>query len=408
MKNLLISIIFFLVSYNSFCRDGEIWFYIEDNTASNYRVEATRLNNNDPLFGADFMEVDTDIYNFVVCNSSHLPAPYPWDFWRGYDYLRNYGNFPEIGEGKLQFALYRDEVLVFKFKIDLVHAGLSPLGSPDLNFEYNFANPNVIISTSAGITTQISYDSFVNCWTLRGETRNISYYVNQINLTNLVGSTVENSIKTTFNSAPMGFPDTTAQVNIQYNPGTVVNLWRGVYYNISTSHTSYVKNGVNYNFRNWENYNNYSSSSTLKVEDFTDKFSSRYYQTQPLTVLNNLEGGNSIDNFNLIWQNPNPDITTTWPFGTAYYTFSYQSPILDLYSIEAPSTFQNLNTTWWFNRWNDGTTNNTKQGVSVAAPTTITAYYKGHFRSNSTSGISSNSQRKMVRTDNGIYHLVYE
>ncbi|RPI63602.1 MAG: hypothetical protein EHM44_04745 [Ignavibacteriales bacterium] len=183
MKNLLISIIFFLVSYNSFCRDGEIWFYIEDNTASNYRVEATRLNNNDPLFGADFMEVDTDIYNFVVCNSSHLPAPYPWDFWRGYDYLRNYGNFPEIGEGKLQFALYRDEVLVFKFKIDLVHAGLPPLGSPDLNFEYNFANPNVIISTSAGITTQISYDSFVNCWTLRGETRNISYYVNQINLT---------------------------------------------------------------------------------------------------------------------------------------------------------------------------------------------------------------------------------
>ena len=37
-----------------------------------------------------------------------------------------------------------------------------------------------------------------------------------------------------------------------------------------------------------------------------------------------------------------------------------------------------------------------------------TATLKGQLMSNSTSGISSNSQRKMVRTDNGIYHVVYE
>ncbi|HQI42102.1 MAG TPA: S8 family serine peptidase, partial [Ignavibacteriaceae bacterium] len=36
------------------------------------------------------------------------------------------------------------------------------------------------------------------------------------------------------------------------------------------------------------------------------------------------------------------------------------------------------------------------------------ATLKGQLMSNSTTGISSNSQRKMVRTDNGIYHLVYE
>lgn len=37
-----------------------------------------------------------------------------------------------------------------------------------------------------------------------------------------------------------------------------------------------------------------------------------------------------------------------------------------------------------------------------------TAVLKGELMSNSTTGISSNSQRKMVRTDNGIYHVVYE
>ncbi len=36
------------------------------------------------------------------------------------------------------------------------------------------------------------------------------------------------------------------------------------------------------------------------------------------------------------------------------------------------------------------------------------ATLKGQLMSNSTTGISSNSQRKMVRTDNGIYHVMYE
>lgn len=41
---------------------------------------------------------------------------------------------------------------------------------------------------------------------------------------------------------------------------------------------------------------------------------------------------------------------------------------------------------------------------SAAAIATL----KGQLMSNSTSGISSNSQRKIVRTDNGIYHVIYE
>ncbi|MBE0538729.1 MAG: hypothetical protein IH620_03375 [Ignavibacterium sp.] len=227
-------------------------------------------------------------------------------------------------------------------------------------------------------------------------------------MTNLIGGSVESSIKTTFNSAPMGFPDNIAQINVQYNPGTVVNLWRGVYYNISTSHASYEKNGVNYNFRNWNNYLNYQSPTILRIESNTSEIKSMYYQTQPLSVLNNLEGGSTNNNFNIIWQTPEPDLISSYQYGTPYNAFYYQIPLYDNYSVEAPLSFQNLNTTWWFYKWNDGTASNLKQNIQVTSPTNLTAYYKGHLRSNSTTGISSNSQRKMVRTDNGIYHLVYE
>lgn len=36
--------------------DGEIWFCFADNESSNYYVKATRHNQNEPLFGVNFME----------------------------------------------------------------------------------------------------------------------------------------------------------------------------------------------------------------------------------------------------------------------------------------------------------------------------------------------------------------
>ena len=44
----------------------------------------------------------------------------------------------------------------------------------------------------------------------------------------------------------------------------------------------------------------------------------------------------------------------------------------------------------------------------TSADATVSAILKGHRLSNDQNGISSGSQRKLVRTDNGIYHLVYE
>ena len=412
MKKAILLLTLLLSTHSIFGMDGEIWFYIDDNTPNvSYYVKAVRISNNDPLFGANFLEVDTYNYNVVISDYDAVYQEPVGEFekLRGFNFLRDIGAFPAIGEGKIRFEIYRNNVLIFKFSIDLVHVGLPPNGTPDLTFEYSYLNPNVILAKANNITTQISNNSFVNTWDLQGETRNITPYLNQVTLTNLIAGSVESNIKTTFNTAPMGFPYNNVQLGVQYNPGTTVSLWRGVYYNISASHTSYVKNGVNYNFRNWnEPYStNYSSSTSHKIQPNTSEFRSMYYQTQPLTVFNNLEGGSTNNNYNIIWLNPNPDITTGWQFGSAFNLFNY-SQNSDEYNIEAPSTFQNLNTTWWFYKWNDGSTNRLKQNLQATSPTNLTAYYKGNLRSNDQNGISSNSQRKMVRTDNGIYHLVYE
>jgi hypothetical protein len=79
-----------------------------------------------------------------------------------------------------------------------------------------------------------------------------------------------------------------------------------------------------------------------------------------------------------------------------------------LYQATASDQFQALGTTWWFHHWDNGSTNTIRSNIQVTAPTTITAYYKGNLCSNDQNGVKNPSQRKMVRTDNGQYHVVYE
>ncbi len=84
------------------------------------------------------------------------------------------------------------------------------------------------------------------------------------------------------------------------------------------------------------------------------------------------------------------------------------------YSVRTQSTQTINGYTSYFQNWS--TTNATLQ--SAGALTTgivftginavITANFKGHLISNATTGFSSNSQRKVVRTDNDQFHMVYE
>ena len=81
----------------------------------------------------------------------------------------------------------------------------------------------------------------------------------------------------------------------------------------------------------------------------------------------------------------------------------------DRYNIEINSIIPNtFGTDWYFQNWDDGSTNPTINDLAVTAPTTRTAYYKGNLRSDEANAFANNSQRKVVRTADGVLHLVYE
>jgi hypothetical protein len=410
----LIIILSIIANHKIYSREGEIWFYIDNNQNHNYMVVAKRISLNDPLFGENFMEVNSTQYDIVISDEPRFESWLSFDFYLGFDYLRDQGNYgwPFIGEGKIEFSIYThedptDNFLVFRFGIDLVHYPNPPLTFHDFTFLYSQEN-NTMIALTNGIYTEIMNNSFVNSWELQGMQREISSYVKNVELTNFLATGPEPDIKTIFTTATMGFPDPeNFQTGEEYPPGTVAPLWCGVFYGLTVSQTTYSKNNVIYNFRNWFETENFSSSTIFRIEDETDEFISMFQPTYPLTVSNYLEGGSLDNNYQLTWYNPEPDIVISWQFGTTYNAFRY--PInADVYSITSPSTFQGLGTTWNFYKWNDGLANNVKSNLQIMAPTTYTANYKGQFRSDDQNGISSCSQRKLIRTDNGIYHCIYE
>lgn len=174
MKKLFICVFVIISAYEIFGRSPEMYFKIDDNSnpAPTYYIRAIRISNNDPLFGANFMEVDDDhnydeVYSYDKANLTEPVGIF--EYVRGFNYLRAPGAFPEIGEGKLRFEIYRNEVIKFQFSIDLVSAN----GSPDISFEFHYVDDNNISMTGTGSggsaqTIQITNNSFVNCWDFHG------------------------------------------------------------------------------------------------------------------------------------------------------------------------------------------------------------------------------------------------
>lgn len=200
MKKIAIAIFLFLILIQQlYSYTAELFFCIEDNHSGNYKVIARRINLNEPLFGPNFMAVDTDQYNFVVCDSVGYESKHtPFVHLLAFDFLRdNNSPWPAVGEGKLEFTIFKaDEVPVFRFSIDLAHY-LS--GTRDIYFYYS-STTNTLFAKANDIQTPINNNSFVNCWELRGEERDISSYVNDVELTNFVATGPEPSIKSTITS----------------------------------------------------------------------------------------------------------------------------------------------------------------------------------------------------------------
>ena len=122
-----------------------------------------------------------------------------------------------------------------------------------------------------------------------------------------------------------------------------------------------------------------------------------------------------------------PNATTQYEYGQTYrgvFLDREISPNNSYYKVGVPEeqtiSVHGQSRKFYFNNWEASIINNLpsaqfqneynlETGVVFKDPNaTVKANLKGQLMANTTSGISSTSQRKIVRTDNGRYHIVYE
>ncbi|KAB2892442.1 MAG: hypothetical protein F9K28_11610, partial [Bacteroidetes bacterium] len=126
------------------------------------------------------------------------------------------------------------------------------------------------------------------------------------------------------------------------------------------------------------------------------------------------------------------NFTETWSMYTDALTFTANfdracNITLTKYGLESATTFENTATSYRsetpanisapdiaqggisykFVNWSDGSTANPRQ-ITVNQHQEFTANYKSHLASNSSTALSGNGQKKVLRDVSGIYHAVYE
>jgi len=175
---------------------------------------------------------------------------------------------------------------------------------------------------------------------------------------------------------------------------------------------TYLASGIlqGYKFRHWQItgstvfdnplFNSFPHSPPLSPISLDIKF----YPTQPLTVINNLEGGNG-GTYKVTWDKKSNE-TQTISSGQSYYAFEYNQALQDVFTLEVQD-FSALNTNWNFLNWSDDLQSSTRIEAITANNKNFTAIYKGHFRSDNSSAYTSNSQQKTIRDNAGYYHTVY-
>ncbi|MBU1098752.1 MAG: hypothetical protein KKB34_19945, partial [Bacteroidetes bacterium] len=127
-----------------------------------------------------------------------------------------------------------------------------------------------------------------------------------------------------------------------------------------------------------------------------DPVLARFYKIQPLTVINNLEGGGG-GHYNLDWVGKSVTIDPI-NSGTAFNAFDYNLNEDEYHIIVAP-TINVYNTNWNFLEWSDGVTSTTRSNERITSGNKdFTAYYKSWNRTDNTNTYSSNGQNRIVQT----------
>jgi hypothetical protein len=175
-------------------------------------------------------------------------------------------------------------------------------------------------------------------------------------------------------------------------------------------------NNYDNRFYNWSVVFNPAYSRNLNniiVADYElQAVHSLYKKTKPLTVRNYLEGGDGgIIKFGEsgIGALLNDFIDRGSPFQENAFLYNQLGQVLINYKAEANQTHNLLNTTWRFYRWENGSANRIREEqINVSSPSEWKAIYKGIQRSDDQSAYTNNSQRKFVRTNDGIIYSLYE
>ena len=215
--------------------------------------------------------------------------------------------------------------------------------------------------------------------------------------------------------------------NVNVNSGNKFNFKDSVSNTVEhgTLDTAY-NNTRKYSFK-WENNDNITSVGQTNLYYGTynfsidrlknDKIIKRLFRTvYPLTVKNLIPEKSNITEGEIYFKDPTTDNQFNLYSASgngfikneAFTGLNIQVGTLvdQKYAVKAKQSFtaSGINYNWYEGDFNPST----QLDFMVTGITNLNAKYKGNLVSNYNSGFSTNSQRKVVRTDDGKLHIVYE
>lgn len=94
MKFLNKLLILLIISLNcALGYQGELRFFIDDDSSSDYKIIASRYDLNYPLFGLNFMMIEGYDYNEVTSDSPLNIIGLDFEIWLGFDYVEDTGSY---------------------------------------------------------------------------------------------------------------------------------------------------------------------------------------------------------------------------------------------------------------------------------------------------------------------------
>jgi len=394
---LLFFSLFFINS--SYCTNGELWFYVSDgSTGWQFKFEK--------IPGEYYYDENYNVAtppDFVFTRSGY--AVIQADFVTGNSSngtLDDNNNRMVVYFGKFRAYILEDGELRGEMEFNFLDCefgqGFNKYFSGDTYFKYSFTDHQFIRCSSGGAG---DHGNFTN------QTYNIWEYLKypeyaypvtecfkvNVNVSNLVNNQSYGEV--IIDGTPYA-----SGVQLKKYPGTTISV--STYDGLIDGNNKFrvwAKNGVP----------SYLNSNTFLV-DGPLNLDAHFKQTLPVTFIKRFEDqiNGTEGNYTVQWKEK-PVSPVILPITQNYYAFNYANGFdFDEYNLTTDNIVSNyLNTNWQFVFWENGSSDIARNNLQITAPTTYTAYYKGHFRSNSSTTYANNNQRKIVRDDNGYYHMVY-